>query len=330
MAPNDLDHLSKSDLFSVLESMKITIPRTSKLSTEDLTKRLRDALGASQRVDDLLPNDLTPGELAPWSSRGLKLLNQVCVMQQSLMDNMDRLSGDAKPAATMQQMQNLAMWLGYKYSEGARNVYFSDADTEEWALAIRVCIDFLSLFSCGLAITDRSSPRQIHEVYAVDEDTPVFVLSYRTVVGIPGKNLTQQLNDVFPPQERHGQKTNELTRRAFLRLLQWNGKKLAPGFEPEGAENKRFIKKKWKLSFVLPLAPLPMATVGKLADATGCDVCGSSKKANTCTQCLSATYCSSGTCHPFNDSMFITEVGHRSRVSKIGLEHAPGYMPRSR
>lgn len=132
-------------------------------------------------------------------------------------------------------------------------------------------------------------------VHAVNENTPVFMLSYRVVNSIPNKSLKQQIAEVFASQETRGQGMSELGRRTFLRLLNMNSKKVIPQYEPGDGDNKKYTnKKKWKLSFILPLGPVPMEEVGKLTTDPGCDVCGSTKNASRCTQCLTAVYCSPG------------------------------------
>ncbi|KAF6753370.1 hypothetical protein DFP72DRAFT_1010551 [Ephemerocybe angulata] len=276
MAPTDQDYISKDDLFSVLESMKITLPRTSKMSVEDLSKRLREGLNVSQRVEDLLSGEpLDPRQLQPWTDvEGL--VQQTAVMQQSLKSNFDRMStmGTSKTpeelkGETLHQLQDILLWLGFRFTMGERNLYLVGKETGDWAVAIR-----------------------IHGVYAMNEKTPVFVLSHRTVTSIPNKTLEEQLSEIFNAQPRSGQAVESVAQRTFLRLLSINAKRVLAGYEPDGTENKKYTKKKWKLTFALPLGPLPMAKVGKLADEHGCDVCGSTENASRCVQCLSAIYCS--------------------------------------
>ena len=130
----------------------------------------------------------------------------------------------------------------------------------------------------------------------MDDDTPAFTLSYRVVHSIPNRTLKQQVAEIFGSEDSGRADVSELGRRAFLRLLNWNAKLLVPQYEPANEVNKKFAKKKWKVSFSLPLGPIPMEEVGKLTSEAGCDVCGKSSNANSrCTKCLSAVYCGSGT-----------------------------------
>lgn len=273
MAPKDMDYIAKEDLFSVLESMKIVLPRTSKMSTEALSKRLKDGLNASQRTGEFIEGEyLDPRNLQPWSDME-NLMHQSMVMQQSIRGNFDRQMNQGLPKGpeqTLEEMQDIVLFLGYQYSAGARNVFLSDKDVDDWAIVIRM-----------------------FDVLAVNEETPVFMLSYRIVNAIPNKSLKQQIAEVFASNETRGQGMSELARRAFLRVLNMNSKKVIPQYEPSGADNKKYTnKKKWKLSFILPLGPVPMEEVGKLTTDPGCDVCGSTKNASRCTQCLTAVYCS--------------------------------------
>ncbi|KAJ3530229.1 hypothetical protein NMY22_g8661 [Coprinellus aureogranulatus] len=274
MPPTDTDHIAKEDLLTVLDSMKIVLPRTSKLSTEALSKRLKDGFNASQRTGDLIKGDhLDPRQLKPWADLE-GLMRQTMVMQQSLMGNFDRQMNQGIPKGpeqTFEELQDILLFLGCQYNLGVRNFYLSDRDFNDWAIAIR-----------------------IFGVYAADDNTPVFVLSYRVVTAIPNKDIKQQMAEIFPPPEQaRGQGIADLARRAFLRLLTLNSKGLIAQYEPEDSNDKKYSrKKKWKMSFVLPLGPVPMEDVGKLTTDPGCDVCGNAKNTRRCTQCLTAVYCS--------------------------------------
>jgi hypothetical protein len=116
--------------------------------------------------------------------------------------------------------------------------------------------------------------------YAIDKDTPLLVLGYRYVAAIPNKPLKSQITDVLGVAEAAG--THELSRRTLLRVLNMNAKKVLPAYEP-GTSGKKFAKKKWKVSFLLPLGPLPMTEIGRLTSAAGCEVCGSTKGVSRCT-----------------------------------------------
>ena len=126
-------------------------------------------------------------------------------------------------------------------------------------------------------------------VYTIDKDTPLLVLGYRYVAAIHQKPLESQIKEVLGVAEGAG--THELARRTFLRVLNMNAKKVLPAYEP-GTSGKKYSKKKWKVSFLLPLGPLPMTEIGRLTTAAGCEVCGTTKGASRCTRCLSVVYCS--------------------------------------
>jgi hypothetical protein len=141
MALTDMDYISKEDLFSVLESMKIALPRTSKMSTEALSKRLKDGLNASQRSEELIDGDfLDPRQFRPWVDlRGL--MRQTMVMQQSIMGNFDRHMTQGLPRGpeqTLEELQDVVLYFGHQCNTGVQNLILSDKDVDDWAIAIRV------------------------------------------------------------------------------------------------------------------------------------------------------------------------------------------------
>ena len=79
----------------------------------------------------------------------------------------------------------------------------------------------------------------------------------------------------------------DLERRALLKLFRRNAKKLDQNKEEEPIMDALYK------SFVLPLCPLNMLTLGKLTLNTGCEVCGK-KDTSRCVQCLAVAYCSRG------------------------------------
>ena len=58
-----MDSLQRKEILQILDSMGVGLPPATKLSLEDLDKRLRDALNDSQRKEKL-PRDLS--SLPPW------------------------------------------------------------------------------------------------------------------------------------------------------------------------------------------------------------------------------------------------------------------------
>ena len=141
MAPKDMDYIAKEDLFSVLESMKITLPRTSKMSAEALSKRLKDGLNASQRSGELIDGDvLDPRQLRRWVDSE-SLMTQTMVLQQSIKGNFDRQMTQGLPRGpeqTLEELQDIVLYFGYQCNAGVQNLVLSDKDMDDWAIAIRV------------------------------------------------------------------------------------------------------------------------------------------------------------------------------------------------
>ncbi len=87
-----------------------------------------------------------------------------------------------------------------------------------------------------------------------------------------------------PPEIKSGQQEQALTRKVLFQ----NSQRLSPDFKPARQE----CEIPFKVSFFLPLNPLSQTDIGTLLH-TGCEVCGK-KTVSRCSQCLSASYCSSG------------------------------------
>ena len=97
----------------------------------------------------------------------------------------------------------------------------------------------------------------------------------------------ETLIQMFPAKSRVTLKVSDLERRILLRLFEKNAKRLPPKYSladrADGATT----------SFVLPLCPIGMLALGKLAHNSGCEVCGK-KTTSRCMQCMSVVYCGKG------------------------------------
>jgi len=117
----------------------------------------------------------------------------------------------------------------------------------------------------------------------VTANDPLFFFEYKDIVlrskANPGSFLATEVTVHI----------TDLERRALLKLFGRNAKKLHE--KHHTTEESSYDK-----SFVLPLCPLNMQTLGKLTVSTGCEVCGK-KDASRCLQCLSVVYCSKGMFH---------------------------------
>ena len=91
----------------------------------------------------------------------------------------------------------------------------------------------------------------------------------------------------FPAESRVTINVSDLERRILLRLFEKNAKRLPPKYSlTDRADGVT-------TSFVLPLCPIGMRTLGKLTHNPGCEVCGK-KTTSRCMQCMSVVYCGKG------------------------------------
>jgi hypothetical protein len=141
MAPGDPDYISKDDLFTVLASMKLTLPRSSKMSTEDMSKRLKDGLNAAQRTDVYIPGDfLDPTELKDWVDVE-ELPSTIASFQNSPMDGFEermKLNRRRTSEETLKEIQDMILWMGIKWKDGVTSLYLCDPAAEDWAIAVKV------------------------------------------------------------------------------------------------------------------------------------------------------------------------------------------------
>ena len=108
---------------------------------EALSKRLKDGFNASQRSEDLINSEfLDPRQFKPWADiEGL--MRQTMVMQQSVRGNFDRHMTQGLPETpeqTLEELQDIILFFGYQYNAGVKNIFLSDKDIDDWAIAIRV------------------------------------------------------------------------------------------------------------------------------------------------------------------------------------------------
>ena len=122
------------------------------------------------------------------------------------------------------------------------------------------------------------------DVRKVTANDPLFFFEYKDIVLGSKANLGP-----FSASDPVTVHITDLERRALLRLFGRNAKKLHEKYHT--TEESSYDK-----SFVLPLCPLNMQTLGKLTVNTGCEVCGK-KDVSRCLQCLSVVYCSKGMFH---------------------------------
>ena len=122
---------------------------------------------------------------------------------------------------------------------------------------------------------------------SIDERTPIVMVTYnRSTGGFLDNNphyfRTQQSKQlcIATPSEQ----------KLLLKILEGNKKRIASEYRP------RFLQYEddFEISFLLPIGPLSMVSIGALTSNIGCLVCGEKTNAK-CSQCYSVSYCGRGT-----------------------------------
>ncbi|KAG9020393.1 hypothetical protein FS837_008266, partial [Tulasnella sp. UAMH 9824] len=149
--------------------------------------------------------------------------------------------------------------LGQAYDAGRPGIILVDGDTQS-AILIK-----------------------IHEIRAVNVQTPIIVVHFRHAMDVTGLGLFD-----FGPYQRPRSdiQAHFFVRPAqylVLRVLETNAKKIPPSYAP--------VDPGLKLSFLLPVGTILAPETGKLAKNNVCEVCASEAK-QRCSQCLLVYYCS--------------------------------------
>ncbi|KAF8885085.1 hypothetical protein CPB84DRAFT_1788684 [Gymnopilus junonius] len=248
--------ISRDDLLILLASMGVVLPESSKLPVEGLNKRLGQTLDTSQDYS----NQIDTPVVDPWTfplwpeGKSLYEATQRGNITEAFTGVMSqpKQGGLSSKEDTFKEMRQSVLTMAYAHDEGIREIYYRDKDMR-WALYVRIL-----------------------DVYELKNGTPLFFLVYR---------LEKEMH--FDSGCAHS-KMSDLERRMILRLFRQNRKRLDPK-QLEDPKKKELEKIGLYQSFVLPLCPIGMKSLGKLTDP-GCEVCGK-KTGSRCLQCLSVLYC---------------------------------------
>ncbi|KAJ3515707.1 hypothetical protein NLJ89_g1594 [Agrocybe chaxingu] len=267
MAPSDIP---REDLLVLLESIGVPLPKETKLQSEELQKRLTQALDAAQEFQNVFGSKtvaVDPTEYPLWSLEKTLLEatrrgNMIEAFRNSLKltRNPPPLSTEKKD--TFIEMRQIVMTFAN----------WTDQNTLEFAL-----MDSSRAWGVYVRMLEARNVK----------DTPLFVLAFKELHS-NGNDLVEIVRTHMCGLRLANVHTTELERRAMLKLFRMNAKRLPADFRHPKLKDAR--KTGLKVSFVLPLGPLSMQHVGKLTNNPGCEVCG---KENTsrCLQCLAAAYC---------------------------------------
>jgi len=139
MTPKEI---SREDLLILLASMGVTIPKTTKIPDEELNKRLRLALDASQQFTNIItttPVDATPYPLWP-SDKALYKATQRGNVYETLNQVMSqRRKGSLSPKEdTFKELRQSILGFARLRDMGKSEICFVD-DDGQWGIFVRVC-----------------------------------------------------------------------------------------------------------------------------------------------------------------------------------------------
>lgn len=161
------------------------------------------------------------------------------------------------------------------------------------------------------------------------DHVPFLFLVYKELQG-PAIAMKKELANLKADEEAIVRVSiSALERYAWLTVLRKNSQRLAPGTHDlleESGHNLNTLH--LNVSFMLPLSPLSMESIGRITKDTGCDVC-QKQDANICVGCRSAQYCGKGKLllRPSTYSMADNRTRNQSASKKTGLGTKPPARP---
>ncbi|TFK85917.1 hypothetical protein K466DRAFT_525107 [Polyporus arcularius HHB13444] len=274
-----MEPLTRRETLDILSCMGVELPRTTRLPDDVLDKRLRDALNHAQHRSSLPPSSLDPARLPRWPAGEslLKVLRRVDLGEALAIEDAER-AGKAYERELFQDvfwdLGQTMMAIGQALDNGRTWCVVQDPKGETGVILLR--------FLC---------------VLCVDGNTPGVVLTYRAInreTGAEGAEWTsfQWARDSAEkrlPQEVVGVseiKASVLELKLILKLLAMNAPLLPPDYKPP----KDPLEERFKLSVLMPLAPLGFDVLGRLNSDVGCALCGK-EQTSRCSQCQSVSYC---------------------------------------
>ncbi|KIO16686.1 hypothetical protein M407DRAFT_33662, partial [Tulasnella calospora MUT 4182] len=258
--------VSKETLLDILGSMGVELPPDTTMTTQILQERLEKAIDAAQFIHAVIPSnkkkiEIDIGILSKWSAGNGKV--QSAVDRTSWQDAFSSL----KSALT-------GVWSGFNDStlEG-RDAFVG------WRYLLNL---IGQAYDAGIILVDGVTRSGIHEIRALNSQTPVIVVHFRHAMDTTGRGF-----DFGPYQRpRSDIQAHFFVRPAqylVLRVLETNAKRVPPSYSP--------VDPGLKLSFLLPVGTIVASETGKLAKNNVCAVCTNEAK-QRCSQCLSVYYCS--------------------------------------
>ncbi|KAG6891133.1 hypothetical protein C0992_010428 [Termitomyces sp. T32_za158] len=293
--------LSRPEFLVLLDCMGVKLQKNTKVSDDDLVKRLTQTMDAAQRYNELLAPiaPVDPSTLSKWNSSKslLEAIKRVNIAEA--LDN--RMSGRnlvAPPTSTSEEdtfmeVRQVLMGLANHWEQKQNSFVLMD-NGSNWCIIARIIeVHQLQSSSSGRLSSESKT------------DIPVLSILYKVVHSPSGVELSDHLGGVvfrgLPGIVAVS--TTQLERKYLLKLFAMNSKRLSTNYKPRRQKDEA----EHRLTFVLPLGPLSMRDLGKLNNTPGCELCGKKMKSR-CTQCLSVSYCGKGACRPWNQDFTLIDL----------------------
>ncbi|KAG8922074.1 hypothetical protein FRC00_007852, partial [Tulasnella sp. 408] len=241
-------NVSKETLLDILGSMGVELPSDTTMTTEVLEKRLKKAIDAAQFVHTIIPSnkkktEIDIGILPKWSAGDGRI--QFTVDRTSWQDALSGLKSalagfrdifdDSIPEGrdAFVNWRYLLNLLGQAYDAGRPGIILVDGAMQSAVLI------------------------KIHEIRAVNFQTPIIVVHFRHAMDATGRGLL----DFGPYQHpRSDIQAHFFVRPAqylVLRALEANAKRIPSSYAP--------VDPGLTLSFLLPVGTIEASETGKLA-----------------------------------------------------------------
>ncbi|KAG6899185.1 hypothetical protein C0993_012554 [Termitomyces sp. T159_Od127] len=270
--------LFRTEILVLLDCMGLKLQKNTKLSEDDLLKRLAQTMDAAQRYNELLAPiaPVNPSTLSKWKP------------SKSLLDAIKR-TNIAEAYGNMITGRNLVAPPTSTYEEDTfmevRQVLMGLATHWEQKQYSFVLMDKVSNWGVIARIVEVQRLQLDSVSSGLETDVPVLSLLYKVVHSPSGVQMRDHLETIFT-HPVVAVWTTQLERKYLLKLFAMNSKRLSSHYKPRRQKDEA----DHRLTFILPLGPLNMRDLGRLENTTGCELCGKKMKSR-CTQCLSVSYC---------------------------------------
>ncbi|KAL0072615.1 hypothetical protein AAF712_000378 [Marasmius tenuissimus] len=268
---------SREEKLRLLACMGVELSPTTRLPEEAVDKRLKSAIDASQYFSSVITEvPLNPASFPTWSKSDKKnkpLLDAVRRGNPAEAMAVARANGQ-NPHPLFQNafldVRQTLMTMGNNLDNGCTEMILQDKG-QDYAICLRVL-----------------------EVRKITEGVPMFVVAYGR--GAHNQPLSTTVAWIQGIIDRSGGTATQVNLRQIistpqeqnllLTILHANSKRLSNDYTP----SRRKSEETFMLSFLLPIGPLSQQDIGKLANHSGCIVCGN-KTVSKCSGCLSVEYC---------------------------------------